>query len=176
MKRLILCVIAIALGFGAHQVWVHAQSPTPEEIVSLYFQKIKEGDMTALTECMHSGELARFGAMMIPVIEAGFAAGANGGPFKSFAQGDTLEQIKGYSAQKFFGRFLQWVMALDPGTANLLKQSTVKTIGHISEMTDDGEVLHVVIRMTCQSEGLTIAKMSVIIIRGKVLDKSIIGG
>ena len=79
--------------------------------------------------------------------------------FKEFTQGDTLAQVQNYSPTEFFSRFLRWVMVINPGMVDILKQSTTKTIGHVSEKMPDGEVIHVVYRMTSLVEGMTISKI-----------------
>jgi hypothetical protein len=161
MKQLITMTLAVFLSIGAICSFADESSPSPEQLVSLYYQKMGEKDMTSLADYMHSGELAKFKKMMLPVFEAGFASGKDPGILKAFTQGDTLKQIQDYSPRKFFSRFLRWVMIIKPGIDEVLKQSTIKPIGHVSEQTTDGEIIHVVFRMTSSMEGMRISKLSV---------------
>lgn len=158
MKQFVY-VLIMALPLAAFSA--SADQPSPEKLVSLYYQKMGQRDMTALADYMHTGELAKFKKMMLPVFEAGFATGEDPGILKAFTQGDTLKEIQAYSPKKFFSRFLNWVMIIKPGMDEILKQSTIKPIGHVQEDTPDGEVKHVVFRMTSRVEGMTISKLSV---------------
>jgi len=161
LKRLTAIPLAFAVAMLSISTSAAAPHPSPEELVSLYYLKLGEADMTALADYMHGAELAKFREMMLPVFEAGFAAGGDPGPLRAFTRGDTLQQVQAYSPKEFFSRFLRWVMVMKPGMDQVLKQSSIKPIGHVAEQSPDGEVIHVVFRMTSRVEGVTVSKLSV---------------
>lgn len=138
---------------------------TPEALVARYFERMIAQDMKTLVEDMHGAELDKFKKMLLPVFEAGFASGDDPGILKAFTRGDTVEQVRAYSSRDFFIRFLEWMIAIRPQMSDILKQSVIQAIGHVSEQTPDGEILHVVFRMTTRTAGMTISKLSVMSLR-----------
>jgi hypothetical protein len=130
---------------------------SPEQLVSLYYEKIGKGDMAALADYMHGEELKKFRDMILPILEEGIKSGEDSEVLKGFTRGDPLEKVQQYSPKEFFRRFLAWITEINPGMTDILKNSTFIPIGHVA----DGDLIHVVFRMNTKIEGVTITKVSV---------------
>ncbi|MFH1258520.1 MAG: hypothetical protein ABII74_01675 [Elusimicrobiota bacterium] len=131
----------------------------PEALVERYYQKMQEEDLVSFVDYMHSDALTKFKAMLLPILEVG---GDNSDIFQSFAQGDSLIDIQSSSSKDFFIKFYKWVMLLYPEILDGLRQSTIKPIGHISEKIGKDDIVHVVLRITTNVDGIKISKLSVV--------------
>ena len=162
MRRIIHFTLFISLVSFAHTALAEKER-SPEELVSLCYQMMRERNMTAVTENMHSSALANFKKMLMPFFEKASRSGEDQQIFQAFTRGDSLEQVRRYSPQEFYSRFLQGMMILVPGMDQMLEQSTIKPIGHITEKMPDGDVIHVVYRATGPyvAEGTRISKVLV---------------
>lgn len=141
-----------------------ARAQTPEELVSLYFGAMKSGQTADIVSHMHPEEVESFHRATFPVIQEGLEAAANGeGDPDAFAMklllgDDTPETVLTESPPAFFGRFLRWVMALNPAMQAALSRTDVTVIGSVPE---GDTLLHVVYRLRMPMEGDHMTQMHV---------------
>jgi len=155
-KILILAIIVLFSGEA-----ISSENHSPEELVLLYYKHMATHDMNTLAGYMHSKALNNIKEMLLPFLKDALNSNEASGLLFAFTQGDTLKQIKEYSPQKFFSRFLLWILSLKPDMDTILKTSSIKPIGHISE----NDIAHVVFRMTSDFKGMRISKLSVMSLR-----------
>lgn len=133
-----------------------AQS-TPEEVVDTYFEQMASSRLDQIGYLMHPEELSKFRDMMNPIVTQALQTPEQAEVFAVFADSTNKQEIKALSDEEFMGTFMEWIAAIQPGFADVLKTATIETLGHITE----GDVQHVVVRMTMSVEGIDVKKMSV---------------
>jgi len=126
-------------------------APTPESLVKLYFDSVKEGDLASLSARMHPAELEKFKSMLLPMIKGAAEDAANplADPMdveamKRFLGGQTIEDIAAESPAAFFTRFMDWIQQLNPVLRLSLSSAKVEPIGSIPEK----DMAHVVYRLS----------------------------
>jgi hypothetical protein len=154
--------LSTVLGWAALQP-LSVAAQTPEEAVSQGFDIIKNEGFAKVAVLMHPDELAKFRAMLGPVVEASLAAegSKNAAVFKVFADPSDAKKIAQLTDVAFMETFLDWVQKLQPGMQEMMQGATVATLGHIQE----GDTKHVVVRLTMKSMGMEVEKLSVMSVR-----------
>lgn len=154
--------LSAVLGWATFQP-LSLGAQTPEEAVSQGFDIIKKEGFAKIAVLMHPDELAKFRAMLGPVVEASLAAegSKNAAVFKVFADPADAKRMAEFTDVAFMETFLDWVQTLQPGMKELMQGATVVTLGHVPE----GDTKHVVVRMTMKSMGMEVEKLSVMSVR-----------
>ena len=134
---------------------LHAK--TPEEAVRAYTEEVRVGGLSSIAGLMHPDELAKFRAMMSPVIDEALKDKEGRAVFGRFADAPDGTMQKQLNPEQFMATFLKCIEAMQPQLSQILKTSSVDVLGHVKE----GDVSHVVTRFRTKVQGMQIEKMSV---------------
>ena len=135
---------------------------TPEDVIQSYFEKVGREGFGTIAELMHPDELKKFHDMLGPIVsEALGEAGDDAEMFKSFADPTDSKKVATLSDAQFMNTFMAWIEALRPDLRSMIKGAKIETLGHVTE----GELSHVVVRMTMSTQGMSVEQLSVMSIR-----------
>jgi len=134
---------------------------TPEEVVSRYFEQLASEGIGQVGSLMHPDELRKFRDMMVPIVDQALKTPDQAALFAAFADSSNGQEVRRFTDEGFMNTFMEWVAMMQPGFTDILKNATIETLGHVEE----GDVQHVVVRMTMNVEGLEIEKMSVLSVK-----------
>jgi hypothetical protein len=152
MRHYIICLIVSVASCAS------LPAQTPEQVATNYFEKMKAGEMNTVSSLMHPDELRKFHQMLTPVIERGLASDRDNRLFQPFADPQDPTKMRAVDDSQFMSLFMEAVESVQPGINAILKSARVEALGHIRE----NDVIHVVVRMKLQSQGIEIERMSVL--------------
>jgi len=153
-------LLSIALLFAF--VFPVLAEKTPEALLAEYFTAFKAGDLETMSKIMHENDLEKLKREMMPVVERGINSvksgiGQDEVAKRLFSEDDDVEAIRAESAQMFFIRFMEWVHELNPNMKSAMSGATIQPIGHVM----DGEVAHVVYRVSVEMAGTKFNQVTV---------------
>ena len=139
---------------------------TPEQLVEVYFDAFRKGDLASVADQMHEEDLVKFKETLLPVIKQNLELESIGFDreaiaVRQFAGGDAMETITGEEPRLFFLRFLKWMTRLNPNMIRAMDGSRLEALGHISEK----DMAHVVCRITIDMMGAQVTQMKVMTAR-----------
>lgn len=146
--------VLLAFLFSVVASWAE----TPEQAASSYFEKMKTGGLGSVAGLMHPDELAKFRSMLTPVVEGALASERDRKTFEKFADPKEPGKMRAFDDLQFMTAFMEWVSALQPGLADVMKGATIDTLGHVKEK----DLSHVVVRMRMKKDIIEIEKLSVL--------------
>lgn len=138
----------------------HLPGETPEDVVTRYFAKLKDGGLNTVASLMHPEELQKFQEMLTPIIESALASNESK-IFQMFADSKEPSRIRKLSGAEFMNLFMEWIESVKPGVNTIMKDAKVEALGHVRE----GDIRHVVVKMRMKSEGIEIEKISVVSVK-----------
>lgn len=135
---------------------------TPEDLIKLYFEAFKNGDHELLAANMDTNELQKLKTEMLPIVARGIDAAASGASkdelaMKLFADTESIDVITKESPKDFFIRFMNWLNRINPMMKSAMANANYEIVGHVAE----GDLAHVVYRMTLNVSGARVTQMNV---------------
>jgi hypothetical protein len=135
-----------------------APEPSPETVVQVYMDAMKEGRYKDMAGVMHPDALETFGGMLRPLLEAGLQEeGEDAEMFRAF-KGLTPEARKKLTPAELFGGFLEGLAQVAPGMREAMGSATVKPLGSVTE----GDMVHVVCRSSFSMQEIAMSSVQVI--------------
>lgn len=150
---LMCCAIVVILSIATGGV--QPAKLTPEEVVTRYFERVKEQGLGSVADMMHPDELTKFRRMVEPVVLESLAEKDD--TFAIYADAQDPTRISPMDDVKFMNTFMSWASQAVPGLAGALRNTSMQALGHVVE----GEVRHVVVRAKVKAQDLEVEKMSV---------------
>ena len=117
--------------------------------------------MGSIGDSMHPDELKKFQKMVSPLVKKALAEGDGAEIFADLADRDDPKRMADWNGKEFMNRFFRGVTRVQPGIEKVLKSAKIDVIGHVNE----GEVSHVVVRMTMSTQGIEVEKLSVLSVK-----------
>jgi hypothetical protein len=150
MKRLFLIAIFAVITSPL-------QAGTPEEVVEEYINHIKEQGLPGVSFFFHPDEVMSFHATLKPLIEESLKDPDESQLFIPFRSNSDTTELVPIPPREFMDLFMGWMSEMNPGIEEAIRQSTIEVVGHVPE----GELNHVVVRLTTTTEGTSVKQMQV---------------
>ena len=149
----IVVILSVALGSAQPALM------TPEEVVTRYFERVKEQGLGSVADMMHPDELKRFRKMTEPVVLESLSEKDD--TFEIYADAQDPTKIRAMDDVGFMNTFMSWASLEVPGLAGALRNANMQALGHVVE----GEVRHVVVRSKVKVQDVEVEKMSVMSVK-----------
>ena len=150
--------IAILLMLLAAAGLQGADLSTPEGTASAAMAAMAAQDFQQYSLYMHPAALADFKRTMMEVVESAAEAKGEAQLLALFDGVNGLDGLRKLDDRQFFTSFLDGVMTKIPMMKEALSGADMQMLGHVME----GEVAHVVARVSVKMQGASIKKMSVV--------------
>lgn len=131
----------------------------PEALAESYFLSMRDKGFASAVDFMHPKALEDFKAMLLPVFEAEAESGKRDLLNATFGSQADIDDVRSAEPYGFMKAFMNIVMAM-AGDVDIQFRK-IEILGSIRE----GEIVHVLARMTVGADDLAITKMEVISFR-----------
>jgi hypothetical protein len=154
MRQAWIVLVALVLLLG-RPAWP-APTATPESVAQAYFAALQQQGLSNAAEFMHPDELAKFKAMLLPVVAAEDAAGRHDLREAMFGANASMGDAESSSPGDFMRAFMRFVAARTKDAKPHFDK--IDVLGTIRE----GEIVHVLTRLQVGAGDLSIQQMEVI--------------
>ncbi len=154
-RLLFVCLFAALL---AGRAGAASPGASPEELTRDYFNALKLMGFGAIAPYTHPVERSRFKAMMLPFYVEEARAGQVELLHMTFGQNATLGEVQAADPYVFMNNFFRSLEQRMPANVQFER---IEVLGTVAE----GEIMHVLARVTVATEGVTFTKLEVLSLR-----------